>query len=114
MLSNTRRLNFGYLKIIHILYPRYPPKIIGHTLKNTQKNKCVYIPETLRLIIMKMKIKKKNRSHRCDINRSRSRQGHKYSKCKTCLSMAMLICIKQYLSKFEAQFMIKLKAHSQV
>ena len=62
------------------LHPRYHPKIIGHTLKNTQKNKCVCIHETIRLIIMKMKIKMKNRSHRFDISRRRSRQGHNYSK----------------------------------
>ena len=45
-----------------------------------------------------MKIKMKNRSHRYDINRPRSRHGHKYSKYKKCLSMMMLICIKQHLS----------------
>ena len=31
-LSNTLRLNIGYLKIIHYLHPRYHPKIIGHIL----------------------------------------------------------------------------------
>ena len=34
----------------------------------------------VRLIILKMKIKMENRSHRYDINTSRSRRGHKYSK----------------------------------
>ena len=29
-----------------------------------------------------MKMKMKNRSHKYDINRPRSRQGYKYSKCK--------------------------------
>ena len=38
-------------------------------------------------------MKMKNRSHRYDINRPRSRQEHKCSKYKKCLSM-MLICIK--------------------
>ena len=38
-------------------------------------------------------MKMKKRSHRCDINRPRSRNGHKYSKCKKCLSMMMLTCI---------------------
>ena len=42
MLNNTQRLNFCYLKIIHILHPRYHPKMAGHILKNKQKNKCVY------------------------------------------------------------------------
>ena len=52
----------------------------------------------IRLIIIKMKMKMKNRSHRYDINRPRSRHGHKYSKYKKCLNMMMLICIKQQLS----------------
>ena len=43
MLSNILRLNFCYLKIIHVLHPRYRPKITGRILKNKQKNKCVYI-----------------------------------------------------------------------
>ena len=107
MLSNTLRLNFCYMKIIHILHPRYP-KIIGHILKYKQKSNCVYFHEIIQLIIMKMKIKIINRSHRYDINRPRSRHGHRYSKYKKCLSKMMLICIEQYLSKFEPQFMKKL------
>ena len=43
MLSNTLRLSFCYFKIIHILHPHYHPEIIGHILKNKQKNKCVCI-----------------------------------------------------------------------
>ena len=35
MLSNSRELNFCYLKIIHNLHPRYHPKTIGHALKGT-------------------------------------------------------------------------------
>ena len=38
MLSNTLRLNFRYLKIIHVFHPRYHPKITGPILKNKQKN----------------------------------------------------------------------------
>ena len=59
MPSNTLRLNFGYLEIIYILYPYYHPKIIGHTLKNKQKNlyECIH----------DIKIKMENRSHRSDI-----------------------------------------------
>ena len=49
ILSNTLKLNFWYLEVIGILHPRYHPKIKGHTM---------------RLIIMKMKIKINNRSHR--------------------------------------------------
>lgn len=38
---------------------------------------------------MKMKMKKDNKT-----NRPSSRYGHKYSKCKKCPSMMMLVCIK--------------------
>ena len=44
----------------------------------------VCIHEIIRLII---KMKMKNRSHRYDINRFRSRHGLKYSKYKKCLSI---------------------------
>ena len=37
------------------------------------------------------------RLHRYDTNRPRSRHGHKYGKYKKCLSMMMLICVKQNL-----------------
>ena len=98
MLSDTLRLNFCYLKVIHILYTRYHPKIIGHILKKQAKEQVGLLNEIIQLIIMKMKKKKKNRSHRYDINRPRSRLGHKYSKHKKSLIMAMHICIKQHLS----------------
>ena len=52
----------------------------------------------IRLIVMKMKMKIKNRSHSYDINRLRSRRGQKYCKYKKCLTMMMLISIKQHLS----------------
>ena len=65
--TNTLKLNFGYLKIIHILHPRYHPKIIGHILKNKQKSKRFLTPEITRLIILKMKMKMKNRPHRYHI-----------------------------------------------
>ena len=43
MLSNNLRLNFCYLKVIRILHQRYHSKIIGHILKNKQKNRlCLY------------------------------------------------------------------------
>ena len=46
---------------------------------------------------MEMRLKMKNRSHRYDINRSRSRHGHKYIKCK--MSPYNAMCTKQHLSK---------------
>ena len=91
MLSNTLRQNFCYLKIIHILHQRYYLRIIGHSLKNKQKNKCFCIHEIIRLIIKEMHMKIKNKSNRYDINRPRSRHRHKNSKYKKYLSMMMLI-----------------------
>ena len=46
---------------------------------------------------MKMKLKMKNRSQKYDLNRPRSRHGHRYTTCKMPLSTMMLICIKQNL-----------------
>ena len=40
----------------------------------------------------------KNISHRYNINRPRQRHGHKYTKYEMCLSVMMVIYIKQYLS----------------
>ena len=42
---------------------------------------------------MKMRLKMKSRSQRYDI--SRPRHGRKYNKYKMCLSIMMVICIKQ-------------------
>ena len=90
MLSKTLRLNFCYLKVIHIVHPHYHGNMMGYILRNNQKEKCVCIHEIKRLIIMKMKIRMETRSHRYDINR----HGHKFSKYKKCLSMIVLIYIK--------------------
>ena len=80
MLSNTLRLNFSYLTIVHIFHRRYHPIIIGQILKNKQKSKRVFIHEFTQSTMMKMKVKMKNRSHRYSKNRPGSRYGHKYSK----------------------------------
>ena len=93
--KQTLRLNFCYLKIIHILHPLYHPKIIGHILKNKEKNKCDFIHQIMSLIIVKMKMKMKNRSHRYDINIHTSR--HKINK-KSVSVMIMRICNKRQLS----------------
>ena len=58
----------------------------------------VCIHGIIELTILKMKMKMKNRSQRYNINKPRSRHGHRYSKYKKCLSMMMLLCIKQHLS----------------
>ena len=74
MLSNTLKLNFCYLKIIHTFYPRYNPKIKSHILKNKQNSDTVNHNEN--------EDENLKRSNRYDINRPRSRHGHKYSKYK--------------------------------
>ena len=86
------RLNFWYLKIIGILHPRYNPKIIGHILKKSQKNKYICIHETMWLIIMKIKIKMKNRSHRYDISNLALGKDKIIVNVK-CLSMVKLMCV---------------------
>ena len=78
-----------------MLCPRYHPNIIGHILKNNKKNKGVCIHEIIRTIVLKMKMKMKNRSHIYDRNldtkknRPRSRHGRNHSKYKMCLTMMM-------------------------
>ena len=86
ILSNTLRVIFFYLKIICILHPRDYAKLIGHILKNKQKNMYVCIHEIVRLIIIKVKMIMKFRSHRYDINRLRSRHEYKCRKYK-CVSV---------------------------
>ena len=55
---------------------------------------------------MKMEIKIENRLHRNDINRPKPRHGHKYTKNKKkCLSMKILIYIKQYLTLIKLGFL---------
>ena len=108
MLSNT--LNLCCL-IIRIVHSRYHPKIIGHILKHIPKNRSLCIHEIIQLTIMKMKMKKKNRSHRYDINRPRSWHGYKYIKYEKCLCMMMLICINQHLSNIWSSPHKKVKQH---
>ena len=63
-------MNFYYLKIIHILHSSCYSVIIGRILKKKQQNTFVCIHEIMRLIVMKMKLKMTNRSHRYDIERT--------------------------------------------
>ena len=46
----------------------------------------------------KMRLKRKNRSNRYDINRPRRCHGHKYTKFKICLHIMMVVSIRQHLS----------------
>ena len=108
MLSNSLRLNFPYLKIIHILHPSYHLEIIGYVIKNKQKNNFV---SKMKMMKMKMKMKMKNKSHRYDINRPRSRHEHKYTEDKKCLTIMMVICVKQHLSNIGSSIHEKVKQH---
>ena len=45
---------------------------------------------------IKMRLKMKNRLQRYDINGLRARYRYKYTKYKFCLSIMMVICIKQH------------------
>ena len=58
---------------------------------------------------MKMRLKIKNRSQRYDINRPKLRHGPKYTKHKMCLSMMMVICIKQHLNNISSSMHEKFK-----
>ena len=90
---------------LHILHPRYHPKIIGHILKNKKKYQFVFLDEIIWVIIMKMKMKMKNRSHIYNINSPRSR--HIVNK----RSVSVWLCLNVLSSTsatFEAQFMRKL------
>ena len=118
MLNNTLRLNFCYLKIIHILHPSYHSKIIKYIAKNKKKNKYVCFHQIIWLIIMKMKngnenqIDTKNpRSHRYSMNRPRSVHEHKYSKYKKHLSIMTLLCIKQHLNNIWNSVQEKVRQH---
>ena len=59
-----------------------------------------------------MRLKKKNKSQRFDIDRHRPRHGHKYTKYKMCLSIMVVICIKQHLSNISSSIHEKVKQHS--
>ena len=47
---------------------------------------------------MKMNLKMKIRPQKHEINRPKLKNRHKYNKYKMCLSLIMVICIKQHLS----------------
>ena len=55
---------------------------------------------------------KKNRLHKCDINRPTSRHRLTYTdKHKKCLSIVMLICIKQHTTDTRGSIYEKVKEH---
>ena len=60
---------------------------------------------------MKMRLKMKNRWHRYDINRHGLRHGCKYTKYEMCLTIMMVICIKQHLSNIWRSIYERVKQH---
>ena len=62
--------------------------------KKCTKTSVSCFNEIIWLIIMKMRLKMKNGSHKYSINRNRSRHGHKCNKHKTYLSTMMAVCDK--------------------
>ena len=81
------------------------------SIKKPAKNKCVCFNEIIWLIIMEMMLKMKNRLHRYDINRTRSRYGHKYSIYDMFLSVMMFMYNKQHLSNIWSWIHEKVKKH---
>ena len=49
---------------------------------------------------MKTRLKMKKGSQKYNINRPRPRHVPKYTKCKMCLSIMIVRCIKQHLNDF--------------
>ena len=58
-----------------------------------------------------MRLKTKNRSHRYGMDRPKTRHGYKYTKYKICLSIMMVACIKQHLSKIWSSIHEKVQQH---
>ena len=58
-----------------------------------------------------MTIKMRLRSYRYGINRPRPKHGHKFTKDKMCLSIMMIIYIKQYLNNISSSIYEKVKQH---
>ena len=58
-----------------------------------------------------MRLKMKNRSHRCDINRPRPRHERKYTEYKMCFSIMMATSVKQNPSNIWSSIHEKVKQH---
>ena len=94
-LCNILRPNFCYLQIICLLHPRYRKK-------NRTYSKKMY-KKTIVSVLMNYMINYNENENEKQIRprhelRPRPRHGFKYSKYKKCLSLMMLICIKQHLN----------------
>ena len=58
-----------------------------------------------------MKLKIKNRWQGYDINWPKPRHWHEYTKYKMCLSIMIVICIKQHLSNMISSIQDKVNQH---
>ena len=87
-------------------------KIIGHILKKKQVNKWVCFHDIMRLIIVKIDMRMKNRSRRCDkIDLDLDMDISLVYINQKCLSKMMPICIKQHLSNISSSAHEKVKQH---
>ena len=101
------KLNFCYLKIICFLYPRYHPKIILDILKKYKK-------QTLQFRCLYWKWGWNWKTDHIDttlIELGQDMDGHKHTKYKMCLSIIMVIYIKQHLSNIWNSIHEKVKQH---
>ena len=96
------------MKIISFLHPCSHQKNRRYSEKST-KNKCVSFNEVVWLMTVKMRLKKENTSHKYDRNKPRPRHAQKHTKCKMCLNIMMVICIKQQLSNIWSSIDEKVK-----
>ena len=64
------------------------------------KSNCICFNDVIELMAMKTRLKMKKGSQKYNINRPRPRHVPKYTKCKMCLSIMIVRCIKQHLNDF--------------
>ena len=79
--------------------------------KKCPKSKCICFNEVIRLMTIKIKVTMKSRIYIYNINWSRPWHGHKHTKCKMCLSIMMVIRIKQHLSNIWSSMHEEVKQH---
>ena len=66
--------------------------------KKIFKNNCVCYNRIIYLIMQKIRLKMRNRSHIHDANIPRPRHGHRYTNYKMSHCTMTVICIKQHIS----------------
>ena len=109
-IKQHREAELLLLKIIRFLQTHYHSQIIGDVLKIYKKQMHLF-EWFIWLTTTKRRLKMKNRSHRYDMNRPRPRHGHTCTKYEMCLSILMVICIKQHLSNIWSSIHEKVKQH---